>query len=125
MKYLDESDREAGYDLPLAFRIGVAANVLGGSDSIVGGSPLHRLVVSAEAINTNDYSERLHVGTEYWFSDLIALRAGYRMNYAEGTLSLGFGLAPSFSGMDVRLDYGYVMYEFLDAPHRFTLTVAL
>ena len=125
VKYLDESDREAGYDLPLMFRIGLSAAVLGGSDAFLTSSPMHRLIVSAEAINTNDFSERLHLGGEYWFSDFLALRAGYRMNYAEGNWSLGFGLSPSFAGMEVRLDYAYVAYEFLDAPHRFTLTVGM
>ena len=124
IKYLDESDREAGYDLPLLFRIGLAVDVLG-ANGLIAMDPMHRLILSAEAINTNDFSERLHVGGEYWFSDFLALRAGYRMNYAEGNLSLGFGLAPSFAGMDVRLDYAYVAYEFLDAPHRFTLSIGL
>ncbi len=123
VKYLEESDREAGYDLPLVFRIGLAATLLGGSDAFVNVNPMHRVVVSAEAINTNDFSERLHLGGEYWFSDLLALRAGYRMNYAEGNWTLGVGLAPSFAGMDVRLDYAYVAYEFLDAPHRLTLSL--
>lgn len=125
VKYLDVSDREAGYDLPLMFRIGLSAAVLGGNDAFLTSSPMHRLIVSAEAINTNDFSERLHLGGEYWFSDFLALRAGYRMNYAEGNWSLGFGLSPSLAGMEVRLDYAYVAYEFLDAPHRFTLTVGM
>ncbi|HEX7072276.1 MAG TPA: PorV/PorQ family protein, partial [Rhodothermales bacterium] len=122
VEYLEEGDREAGYDLPLVFRIGVAVDVLG-ANGLVDMNPMHRMVLSAEAINTNDFSERLHIGTEYWFSDFLALRAGYRMNYDEGNWSLGFGLAPSFAGMDVRLDYAYVAYEFLDAPHRYTLTI--
>lgn len=120
----EESDRVEGYDLPLVFRIGLSTNVIGGTNAFFDGGPMHRLVFSAEAINSNDYNERLNLGAEYWFSDFLAVRGGYRINYADGNWALGFGLAPEFSGMQVRLDYAYVMYDFLDAPHRFTLSLA-
>jgi hypothetical protein len=119
----DESDRQEGYDIPLVFRIGVSTNLIG-SDAFLNLGPLHQVTVSAEAINTNDYSERLHVGAEYAFSELLMLRGGYRMNYAEGNLSLGVGLAPSVSGIELRVDYAYVAYEYLNAPHRVTLVLA-
>lgn len=119
----DASDRPEGYDIPLVFRIGVATNLVG-SDAFFNAGPAHRVVFSAEAINTNDFSERLHVGVEYAFSDLLMLRGGYRFNYAEGNLSLGAGLHSEVSGIEMRIDYAYVAYEFLDAPHRLTVSLA-
>lgn len=120
----DESDRTEGYDMPLLFRIGVSSNVVGDEDGIVSLGAAHRLVMSVEAINTNDYSERFHLGGEYTFADLLSLRGGYRFNYQEGNLALGFGLSPEVSGIQARIDYAYVAYKYLDAPHRLSLTLA-
>jgi len=118
------TDRTEGYDLPLVFRVGVSGNVLG-PDAFVGvGGGTHRLVCAIEAINTNDFSERLHLGAEYTFNELFSVRGGYRVNYAEGNWSLGAGLSPTISGVQMRFDYAYVGYEFLDAPHRFTVSFA-
>ena len=120
----DDSDRTEGYDVPLVYRIGLSTNLVG-TDGFFDAGSAHRVVFSVEAINTNDFSERLHLGAEYQFAGLLALRSGYRINYEEGNLSLGVGLNPQFAGMEVRLDYAWVAYEFLDAPHRLTVSVAL
>ena len=124
--YLGEAgSRSEGFDIPLLFRIGLAADLAGAQDAFVALGPMHRVTVMAEAINTNDFSERLHVGAEYWFGGFLALRGGYRFNYAEGNLALGFGLDTGVGDLAARLDYAYVNYAFLDAPHRFSLTLAL
>lgn len=120
----DHTDRLNGYDLPLVFRIGVATSVVGSEDAFFNLGPAHDLVLSVESINSNDYSERWHVGGEYTLAELVTLRAGYRLNYVEGNLALGFGLNPQISGVEARIDYAYVAYKYLDAPHRFTLSLA-
>jgi hypothetical protein len=120
----DASDRVEGYDLPLVFRIGMSTNLLGGSDSFFDAGPDHRIVVAAEAINTNDYSERLNLGAEYWFSNFMALRAGYRFNNDTGRWTVGAGLHPSVASLGLRIDYAYMSHEYLNAPHRFTVTMA-
>jgi len=120
----DESDRETGYDMPLIFRIGLSGNLVG-PDAFMMMPGAHHLVGSVEAINTNDFSERLHVGLEYVFDGLFAVRGGYRINYDEGNWSVGVGVTPpEVSGVRLRADYAYVGYEFLTAPHRFTLAIA-
>jgi hypothetical protein len=119
----DDSDRTEGYDIPLVFRIGLATNLLG-DDAFFNTGGAHRVVLSAEAINTNDFSERLHFGAEYQFGEILLLRGGYRINYEEGNLALGVGLAPTVGDLQVRIDYAYVAYEFLYAPHRLTLSLS-
>lgn len=125
VEFLEEGSQSESFDLPIVFRIGMSVNLLSpdanGLASLGGG---HDLRLGVEAINTNDYNERFHVGGEYTFNDFFALRGGYRINYDEGSLAMGFGIAPEISGMEVRVDYAYVSYEFLDAPHRFSLTLA-
>ena len=120
----DISDRIEGYDLPLIFRIGVSTGLIGASDAIVDLGDAHRVALAVEAINTNDFSERYHLGGEYTFNDLLVLRGGYKFMYDEGNLSLGFGIHPRFSNMQLSLDYAYVDYEFLDAPHRLSMILS-
>lgn len=125
VEYLEQGSQIESFDLPIIFRIGVSMNLLSdGENSLVSMAPGHNLQVGFEAINTNDYNERFHIGAEYTFQDFLALRGGYRMNYEEGNLALGFGLSPEISGVELRVDYAYVSYEFLDAPHRLSMTLA-
>lgn len=125
VEYLEEGSQTESFDLPIIFRIGMSMNLISPhGDGLASAGGDHFLRIGLEAINTNDFNERFHVGGEYTFNDFLALRGGYRMNYAEGNLAMGFGIAPRISGMEVRIDYAYVSYSFLDAPHRFSLTLA-
>jgi hypothetical protein len=124
VSYLDQGAREEGYDLPLVFRIGAAVDILGPAHSAFTTDEDHRLLLSFEALNTNDFGERYHVGGEYTFMGFLHFRGGYRFNYDEGNLSLGFGVERRFAGFMLRLDYSYVSYEFLESPHRISLSFA-
>lgn len=125
VKFLEQSTRVEGYDIPLIFRIGLSGDLINDSNAFISAGSGQRLTASLEAISTNDFSERFHLGAEYWFEELIALRGGYRFNYAEGNLSAGFGLKSRAGNVGIRLDYAYVDYEFLDSPHRLSLTLDL
>jgi hypothetical protein len=124
VRFLEESTRQEGFDVPLIFRVALSGDLIS-PDGLASLGENHRLTASVEAVSTNDFSERFHVGAEYWFGQLFALRAGYRFNYAEGNVSLGFGLNVPVANNAIRLDYAYVDYEFLDAPHRLSLTIGL
>lgn len=123
--YLGEDSQSEGFDVPIIFRIGLSMNLASpDGNSLITLGPGHAVRLGLEAINTNDFNERFHIGGEYAFHDFLMIRGGYRINYEEGNVSLGFGLAPEISGMEVRVDYAYVQYDFLNAPHRFTMTLA-
>ena len=125
VEYLEQGSQTEAYDIPIVFRIGMSANLISGAESaLLDMGPSHQMRIGFEAINTNDFNERLHFGAEYLFADFLALRAGYRFNYEEGNVSLGFGLTPSIGNLEARVDYSYVQYDFLEAPHRFSLTLA-
>lgn len=117
------TDRTEGYDLPLVFRVGLSGTIAG-ADGFVQMDGPHRVVGAVEAINTNDFSERLNVGVEYTFNDLFALRGGYRLNDVESNWSVGAGLSPTVGNVRLHIDYAYVGYEFLSAPHRFSVSFA-
>jgi hypothetical protein len=123
VKWLKESNREEGYNIPLVFRIGTSIDLVAPDGAgIVDMGTENKFTFMLDAIHTNDYGDRLHLGGEYWFSSFLALRGGYRFNYDEGNLSLGVGLRHDVAGFRMRLDYAYVKYDYLESPHRLSLT---
>jgi hypothetical protein len=124
VRFLEQGDRdEEGYDVPLLFRVGASVDLVAPDEGFVNAGDGHRFTLMAEALNTNDFGERYHIGGEYVFLDFLSLRGGYRFNYDEGNLSLGAGVARSIGSVGVRFDYSFVRYEFLDSPHRLTFSL--
>jgi hypothetical protein len=126
VRYLssETSDRQdEGYDIPLVYRVGVCANLISESSGIFDVGEDHRLTLCLESVNSNDYGDRWHIGAEYSFAEHLFLRGGYRVNYDEGNLSVGVGVQQRVAGTDLRLDYSFVSYEFLESPHRLTLSI--
>jgi hypothetical protein len=81
IRYIEEY-----FELPMIFRIGFSIDFL----SVMGmESSTHQVTFALEGANPRDYSERIHVGFEYWYQNLIALRAGYKFNYDNEDLSYG------------------------------------
>ncbi|MBC8402259.1 MAG: PorV/PorQ family protein [Candidatus Marinimicrobia bacterium] len=117
VKWLEESDRDDGYDIPLVYRIGVAMNVIDGSDGFINLGATHRLQYAFDAISSNDYGERYHMGLEYWYKEFIAIRGGYKHNYQDGNLSLGLGIKLD----KFNLDYAFTAYEYLNSPQRISI----
>lgn len=122
--WLEESDRVEGYDIPLIYTIGLATDLVGPSGFLSLGAAHHLQVVGA-AINSNDYGERFHIGGEYWFLNFLALRGGYRFNYAEGNLSVGAGVRAKLGGTSFHLDYTFTNYTYLESLHQFTVSFDL
>lgn len=115
-------EEDQNFEVPRIFKIGLAVDLLGAEDLLLGGNyDQHRLALNVDAVNTNDYSERLHFGAEYTFYNIFTLRGGYRLNYEEGNLSAGAGVQYDFGYVRFKFDYAYVSYDFLQSPHRFTI----
>ena len=120
-----KAEEQQSYEIPLIYRIGSSIDLLGGEDLFLGGNHAqHRLTLNIDAIHTNDYAERLHVGVEYWAFNLLALRGGYRMNYDEGNFSAGIGINYETEFVNLKIDYAYVGYDFLQSPHRFSILMS-
>jgi hypothetical protein len=113
-KYEDEP-----FQLPLTFKIGAAMDVL---DLL--GEHRSPLLIAIDAIHPRDYTERIQVGGEYWYNDLIAFRGGYKFNYDEESFSLGAGFKHTIGGTAVKLDYSYSDLGRFDAVSRFSLGIA-
>ena len=106
-----------------SFRVGTSDRPGQPGDAFFNAGEKHKLLLSLETINTNDYGERYHVGGEYILLDFLALRGGYRFNYEEGNLSLGIGLHETFRS---ECEAGLFICElqYLESPHRISLTIA-
>ena len=124
VKFIEYGLQREGYDLPLVFRVGASIDLIKSGDAFIDVGDDHKMVVAIEAVNSNDFGERYHLGGEYTFMDFLALRGGYRFNYDEGSLSLGVGVRQQIGGLTVRADYSYVSYEFLESPQRVTISLA-
>ena len=124
-RFLETKEEEQqSYEIPLVYRIGVSIDLLGGEELFLGGDPgQHMVTFNADAIHTNDYKERLHLGLEYQFYNMFSLRGGYRFNYEEGNLSFGAGVNYALGNLFLQFDYAYVSYDFLQSPHRFTVSL--
>ncbi len=104
------------FELPLTFRIGISGDVLG----LAGiGSDVHQLTFACEGVNPRDYSERVHLGLEYWFRHLVALRYGYKFNYDEESYS--FGAAVKIKSAEI--GYAYSSFGIFNPVSRFSINM--
>lgn len=113
-KYVEE-----GFELPLTFALGFAMDVL---DFM--GEHENRLLVSLDATHPRDYSERLHLGAEYLFMDMIALRGGYKFNYDSEGFTAGVGFQKDISGLLLDIGYSFAENEYFDAVNRVSFGIA-
>ncbi len=124
LKYYD-----IAFGLPLTFSIGSSIVPLKMQDA--------QLLVSMDAVKSQDGPQYFFGGAEISYMNMVALRAGYKFNYSgtndggttsrpsydntvEG-ISLGAGVHTMFSGYGVSVDYAYTKMTLLDNVHRFSL----
>lgn len=112
---------QEGFQLPLTFSVGVAADALEFL-GMEGGD--HSLLVAIDAIHPRDYTERVHFGLEYWLMDMVALRTGYKFNYDEEGLTFGGGIKYGMGGINLKIDAAYSDFGVFDPVTRFTLGVS-
>jgi hypothetical protein len=95
-------------------------------------------LMAIEMSHPNDNAERINIGLEVTYLDMISLRGGHKIRYKnqfgydEERWSGGIGFkVPLGSTMQVSLDYAYVGMgllgeaagSFMASPHRFALGV--
>jgi len=102
---------EEGDNLPLTLRAGAGYQMDFKQE--------HRVTVSLEAVKPNDADFRGNSGVEYWYREIFALRAGYKIGYDLDTFTCGVG----FAWKNFQLDYGWgMMATKMGDSHRFSLT---
>jgi len=108
------------FPLPLTFRLGTAMDVL---------APLslnnQKMTVALDLIHARDYTERIHMGIEYMFNDMIALRSGYKTNYDDENFTLGVGFKHHLGPMAFEFDYAFNNFSTFNPVHLFTLGLSV
>lgn len=113
--------QNTAFELPLKFTIGFAMDVL---DFMGEHNNNNSLVLAVDAIHPRDYTERIHLGGEYLFMNMLALRAGYKFNYDEEGFTGGLGFKSNLGGLNIKIDYSYSEFGVFNAVNRFTFGLA-
>lgn len=107
------------FDLPLLFRIGVAADLFK--------EDMHRITTAIDAIHPNDNSESINLGIEYSWNELVFLRGGYKSLFEKNTeqgLTAGIGLSYQLvESIRAIVDYAYQDFGRLKNVHYLTLGI--
>lgn len=118
VKYASESN-----SIPLALRCGVAADLIG-NDALLATSENSRLGLAYDLFQPNDYEQQMHMGLEYEFSEMVALRVGYKFNYDADGFTAGAGVKHTFGAMKLSFDYSFGSLSYnLGNVHRISLGV--
>ena len=121
VKYAKESN-----PVPLLFRFGIGADVIGPEGLLLSGSKESRLGVAYDIFHPNDYAQQMHVGIEYEFAGLFTLRGGYKFNYDFDGLTFGAGVKHAIEGVRLSADYSYgAMGTYLGHVQRISLGITL
>ncbi len=113
--------RKEGNSIPLALRVGIAANLIG-DDALLTSMANSRLGVAFDLFQPNDYTQQAHAGVEYEFAGMVALRAGYKFNYDADGFTGGLGVRQTFGTTRFSVDYSYGALDYqLGGVHRISI----
>jgi hypothetical protein len=111
--------RMGSFGLPTLFRVGLSYSLKL--------TDWNQIIISSDAMHSNDNAERINIGGEWLFLNTFAVRGGYRdlfLEDIEGGLVLGAGAKVGFSGSsNISFDYAWADYGRLNNTHRFTVGI--
>ena len=108
---------EISEQMPLTFTMGAAVDLW----DLAAESDRHDLLFAVDFLHSNSYSERIHMGAEYLFMGMLALRAGYQTNRDIASWSAGIGFITALQGCDVEINYAFSKMELFDDVNRFSV----
>jgi hypothetical protein len=108
---------EIDEQLPLLFTLGGAVNLM----EIIDPEQSSSLFFAADFLHQNNYSERVNLGLEYRFLDMVSIRGGYQTNRDLASWSGGIGLYYTLFDDDIEVNYSYSRFEVFDSVSRFSL----
>jgi len=108
------------WPLPLNFRVGIAMDIMGGVDPFFP-SQHNRFTVAIDGNHPNDNEERINLGCEYSWKEIMFARAGYKINYDVEKWAFGGGLKFAIGRQKLAVDYAYVDFSDLGGVSRFSV----
>jgi hypothetical protein len=112
--------------LPILYRVGV----FGDLETLTGLSmgEEHPRQSRLQFEHPSDVAERVNLGTEFWFQNMIAIRGGYNFNNDTETFTAGLGFMQDVAGYGIKFDYAYAglgdltdTSSLMNSPHRFVV----
>jgi len=115
IKFLEDGE---SYPLPQTLTIGISGYLISPENQFLLKSDDHKFLLAYDMVETRDYGQQYHFGFEYSIKDILFLRGGYKLNYDEEGLTLGFGI----NLLNIRIDYSYADFgSSLGSVHRFSI----
>ena len=122
----DVSYAVESYPVPLLFRIGIAADLVGTNGLFASGHEANQIRAAFDIFHPNDYAQQMHFGLEYEFANILALRGGYKFEYDSDGLTLGAGLQHTMGDLGLAIDYSFgSMGTYLGNVQRISVGVAI
>jgi hypothetical protein len=118
----DIKREEVEEQLPLIFSLGGSINLMEIID--VENSHDNSILFTTDFLHQNNYSERLNLGIEYKFLQMISLRGGYQTNRDLASWSGGIGFNTTVSDYSLELNYSYSRFEFFNSVSRVSFIFA-
>jgi hypothetical protein len=118
----DASLSTDSWSLPLRFRVGMAMDLVGISGALTE-NDTHRMTLTVDGLHPNDNEESLGLGLEYVWSEMAALRMGYKTRHDTEDLTFGGGIKLSISEVDLGIDYSYSDQGDLEDVQRASITL--
>lgn len=112
------------WPLPLIFRVGLAMDIVGGLDPVIA-SEESRFTLAIEGTHLNDNNERVNIGAEYSWTEMVFARAGYKLNYDQEEWTFGAGLNIPLGNQIVVFDYAFIQFKDLGNVSQFSLELRL
>ncbi len=104
-RLIPSSKNTEAYPLPLTFQFGVGMDLMN--------TKFFHSRIALDVIHYNDNDEQALIGLETTIAQRFILRGGYRFNQSRQQPSLGVGLQQRIEKMVIKLDYAFVMHEYL------------
>lgn len=109
-------------DIPTTVKLGVKTKIWGSEDSIYGGSQDLYVGVDADYFSEANKPAVLHIGTEWWPSDILAIRLG--VDQKPRGSETGIGVDNNYTaGIGIKAHgytFDYCYHQFSDLPENVT-----
>ncbi len=113
MKYWYEE-----FAAPMCLRMGMAMDI---SELFMPNYEDLNINLAVDALHPNDYTERVHIGTEIIYLKRFALRGGYKFNHDVESFTFGMGIDFNVAGFSGVFDYAYTSADYFKDINRFSM----
>ncbi len=112
---------EISEQLPLTFTMGGAIDLM----KFLNEKNNDELTLAIDFLHSNSYSERINLGAEYKFLEMLSLRAGYQTNRDIASWSAGVGFFTTLSDYNLEVNYSFSKMDIFNNVNRLSLNIGL